>query len=184
MSIRKKIELIIEERQAEAAKKDITRKLKAIVRVLGYEVRSESGGTFEGGFGYFQSELDENWDWSLENNDDDLMEMPISDLEANTLVVLRCYDGLSNGVNFQINYDENNETISASYDGNKVYTEVRGKLKTYVPLPVWEKHVDSLFSIAERRAKIKDEEASANQKQEKQGMIQKVLEHLQKNWGI
>lgn len=183
MSIREKIERLVEERQAEAARKDITRKLKAIVRVLGYAVQSQIGsGVSEGGYGYFASEaLDDGWASDLEDDNED--ELPITELDTCIRTVAMYFDGMSSGINLQIWYNDEEELLKVTFEGDPVYREERSRLISYIPSDKWETPLESLFTLAEKRVKLKIKEDNDDKKERQAKTVRRIVDHLRKTWG-
>ncbi len=185
MSIQEKIDRLIEDRKAQAAKKDLTRKIKSIVRALGFEIicGAGEGGAFEGGFGYAHEAPQDDWAWELED-DNNQKSLPVMALESSSRSIGLYFDSLSRGVNLQIHYDEADENIKVMHDGIKVYAAHNGIVETYIPTDKWENHIDSLFIAAGKRVKIKNQSAEDDKVMKKQKMIGKVLDYLRTNWGV
>ena len=181
MGLRENIEKIVEDRQAEAIKKDLTRKLKTIVTILGFEIRSGGGVMSEGGFGYSASEpIADDWEWKLEDEE----HMPTADLDAGTYSHGMYFDGLSSGFNLQIMYKEGDELIKVTCEGMLVYREAKGQLDTYLPSPQWEDKVESLFSLARKRSKMQEKEKKDAKNEKNKSRIKQVLDYLRRHWGV
>jgi len=179
MSIQEKIERLIEERRAEAAKKDLPRKLKAIAKHLGFAVRdSVCGEIMEGGFGYFTSPA------FYEVSELEAGELPTDPTIDKSYILAYHFDGVSNGVNMQVHYDESAELLKAHFEGNEIYREQFGTIECYVPSAKWETHVESLFRAAERRGKLKERQDRVDKKERGERKLTHLLEQLRKLWGV
>lgn len=180
MSLQEKIERLIEDRRAEAVKKDLPRKLKMIAKNLGFAVRDSAyGKSIEGGFGYFSSPAQYQMESEL---DDD--ELPTDPMVTESYILAYHFDGITNGINMQVNYDEASEMVRVHYEGEEVYREQTGVIECYVPSSKWETNLESLFSVAEKRAKIKDKRDRDDRRKRGQSKTTRLLEQLRKLWGI
>lgn len=190
MNNREKIERLIEDRKADVAKKGLSKKFKTIIRVLGFDIKSEMGSGFiEGGFGTLSGQIKQDWEWELNTTDDDddddafdPYNLPTS--EGSSFVSGRHFDGLSSGINLQIYLEDGNDLIRVIYDGVKVFQEKQGNLEYYVPSIIWEKKVDHLFLIAEKKAKIDQQVQVEDVRQENETKRNFILDYLKTHWGI
>jgi len=179
------IQKIVEERQAEASRKNLSRKFKLIIQALGFAVRSEggSGSAFEGGYAHSTSpQLSEGWEWDL--SDDTVEGLPVADLDAGTGTGIRYFDALSSGLNLQIFYRENEELIKVTFDGILVYREIRGQVTCYLPSEQWEPHIESFYRLAQKRNREQEKEKKSEEDKEGQGRMKRLFEYLRKNWGV
>ena len=180
MDPKEHIERAVEHRRAQAAERNLTRKLNLIVTTLGQEIRRQGGGVGVSGFAFEQQQtLDPDWSWQLDSEDDG--QLPVSD-EGSSFMGWQ-FDGLSSGVNLQICYDKTTENLKASYDGYLVYEEMCNTVVRYLPSPQWEDKLDLLCRIAERKAKLKEQDHSDDKKKGR-SRLQKVRDYLRSNWGI
>lgn len=188
MDAREKIERIVEQRRAEAAAKNLSIKLMAIAKHLGKPILMHGAGTHTMssrgeyyGFNQYQV-LDADWSWSLDGENEEEEEMPVMDETA--AEVGSQWDGLSSGMNFQIGYSQASSILRATYEGFLVYREIKGVIDCYLPSPQWEAKLESLYPLAQKRAKLKEQEQSADDKERGKGRLTKVLDYLRKQWGV
>jgi len=170
------IKRLIEDRQVQAIKREITKKLMCIVRNMGQPIYGNTG--FGTGLNVNSYDPDA---WLLEEErlqGGDLLLASADDYSSNGYL----YDALSIGHNFEIRYMDT--SLRAKYDGHIVYLEEEGKLKAYVPEEKWEQLVAGLYAKAkplddQRRVKDKEESKAWFMKQ-----AAKFLEELRKSWGF
>ena len=84
----------------------------------------------------------------------------------------------------QVHYDESADFLRVHYEGDEVYREQTGSIECYVPSSKWETHLNSLFCVAEKRAKLKDQQGRDDRKKRGQRKTAQLLEQLRKLWGI
>ncbi len=187
MNAREKIEQVIEQRRAEAASKNLSIKLMAIAKHLGKPILMHGAGGHSTGpkgeyYSFNQHQiLDADWSWSLDGEDEEY-EMPT--LEDTVAEVGVQWDGLSSGMNFQIGYSNTSNMLKATYAGYLVYREIRGVIDCYIPSPQWETKLESLYQLAQKRAKLKEQEQTADNKERGKSRLTKVLDYLRKQWGV
>jgi len=184
MGLEENVKKIVEDRQAAAVKKDLTRKFKAVANVLGFDIRHGGGGSdrMEGGLGHSASPaLEFGWEWELE--DDEEESLPISE-DVPTYVIGKYFDGLSSGINLQILYREDEETTKVTYNGILIYHEFEGNLHTYLPSDLWESKLEMLFRLAKKQAKIQDEKVQEDRAEDTKGRVRRILDYLRTNWGV
>lgn len=173
-----KIKLFIEDRKAAATVAKLTSKMKHIVKYLGEELVGLGFGTtgdisiesYDRGIQYEEIESEDG--------------IPTMDGSEGSHVISYFFDGLSRGMNLQIYYDPNDESVKATYHGILVYLELQGTIQTYVPHSSWESHVNSLFQVAEKTAKIKEAQIAEEKKEEAKSQMHKVWDYLRTNWGF
>ena len=188
MDARKKIEKAIEQRRGEAAAKNLSIKLMAIAKNLGQPILMHGAGGHTTGakgeyYGFNQHQrLDPDWSWSLDDDDDTDHEIPV--LEDSAAEVGVQWDGLSSGMNFQIGYSQTACMLKATYEGFLVYREIKGVLDCYLPSPRWEEKLESLYRMAQNRAKLKEKEQTVDNKERGLARLTKVLDYLRKQWGV
>jgi len=175
MDIKKKVELVIEQRQAEAMKKDLTKNLKKIARYLGHELTGNTGSE-EGISGSFF----ENTEYYENDNED---ELPIFEGSFDKTIGYHI-DLLSSGIDLQIMYFIKEDSIRVQYLGNKVYEDSANNLIRYLPDDAWERYIKLLLKKVPEQVKIQEREELAKQSKTSKFQVSKVLEYLSKNWGI
>jgi len=176
----RKIKLIKEQREAEAIKKNLPRKLRALSDSMGYEIRSEQG---EYGCGIDQNYWPEDWEWQLpdeaeENEEFDLERMPVADISSE--VIGYCYDGLSIGFHFELKHLLQSNEIQAYYQGKMVYHEIGGELHCYVPMKEWEDRVEKLCEHLAVRIQEKEKPDLGLW----QRRMQQIKDYLKEKWGV
>lgn len=181
MNQREKLIYLIEKRKSEAAKKDLSIKLKKIVSTYGHEIRAESGdgGSFES-FGRLSTDRSDILDFDEVDTD----EFPTMEEGTVTSVVMKHFDGLSSGLNFQISYYEAEKTLLAYFEGRKAYEESQGQLTVYVPNDLWENFIEMLFQKLETKSKLNETEQNAEINKGNKHQLSFVLDYLRDNWGI
>jgi len=181
MDPKQQIERAVEHRRAQAAERNLTRKLTLIATALGLPIRRQGGSSNASGFGFEQQQiLEADWAWQLEPEETN--ELP-TDEEGSSLVGWQ-FDGLSSGLNMQVCYDKTSEVLKATYQGYVVYEERCHTLVRYLPSPQWEDRLDSLYQMAEKKAKLKELERADDDKEEGRKGLKKVLDYLRINWGV
>lgn len=170
------IKRLIEARQIEATKKQITLKLLSVVRGLGSPVYGEGG--FGAGLGGSMYDP-EAWMTDAERG----QEMPTAEDEDYSHIG-QLYDALSIGHNFEVRYMTYDKELRASYNGFVVYKEEDNKLTAYVPHPVWEDLLDRLYKKSRPAEEARKE---MERKDDEAGFMRqaaKFLSDLRKSWGI
>lgn len=171
------IKRLIEARQIEATKKQITLKLMCIVRNLGQGIYGDVG--FGAGLG--GSSLDtEAWMTPEERGE----EMPTAEDGGEYSDMGYLFDALNIGHNFEVRWLVHDRELLAKYNGYTVYQEEEGKLKAYVPNKVWEDLMDRLYV----RAKPVEEVNKTDAKKEHDAgffrQAAKFMKELRDSWGI
>ena len=185
MSLKDKIERLVESRQAEAVQKDLSKKLRTIARGYGFAIRDKvfGGGGLEGGtdvMGHSSHVRFDDWSELPEDN----QEMPTDpDIEESVILAYH-FDGMSCGINLQIHFEESADLIKATYEGREVYREQQGQLTAYIPSPKWETTIESLFPAAAARVKLITEQQLADDKNRKRKFTEKMLDYLREHWGV
>jgi hypothetical protein len=170
------IKRLVEERQIMASKKKISSKLNTVVTSMGSSVYGDSGY----GAGYSSNAYETESCILPPDTGEDIQ--IAHDADCSDIGYL--YDALRLGHNFEILYLKYERQLRAKYNGYIVYLEEEGKLKAYVPNPVWEELLDRIYL----KAKIVEED---NQKQTKieneKGFMKhasKFMKELRESWGI
>jgi hypothetical protein len=171
------IKRLIEQRQIEAVKKQLTLKLMTVVKSLGQGIYGDFGCGRE-----FSSTAYDPDAWLTEDerskggmptaNDDDYSDMGY------------IFDALNMGHNFEVRWMGWEKELRAKYNGHVVYLDVEGKLRAYVPNATWEGLTDRLYELA----KPIDERARQKEKEESQQsyfkQAAKFLKELREAWGL
>lgn len=184
MGTKKEIERLVEDRRAEATKKQLPSKFKYIVKVLGFPVRDSAGVEMMGEAFWYSTSSDH---YNLRNEeqyeDDDNEEILPTDenLEKSTILAYH-FDGVTNGINLQIHYQD--ASLVVHFEGTEVYRESRGVIECYVPSDKWESKVDLLFDVSKKKGKIIEEIEESQKKESNERRSNFVLDKLQKLWGI
>lgn len=169
------IKRLIESRQIEAVKKQLTQKLLCIVRNLGQPIYGEAGYGTGSSSNSFDSDA---WLTEEERNEDELP--TASDDRYSNMGFI--YDALQRGHNFEIRYLDS--VLRANYNGFTVYLEEDNKIKAYIPHQIWEKLTNDLYD----HAKTLDESRKLqNKEEEKAGFMKKAtkfLKELRESWGV
>ena len=170
------IQRLVQDRENQATKRQISPKLMTVARSLGQSVFGDMGfGSGLGGSPYDP----EAW-MSDEEKGEDLPTAGDGDPSDMGLI----YDALNIGHNFEIRYMKHDKQVRAKYDGRIVFLEEEGKIKAYVPNPVWEELLDRIYA----KAKPVEETRKIKEKQEsKEGFVKqanKFLKELRESWGF
>ena len=100
-----------------------------------------------------------------------------------TEVVGLVFDGLKRGMHMNIQYMEENATVTVYWKGYLVFKEVAGDLRTYVPGDDWEEKIDTLYNLAKpkqtEREKAREEVKVEVNKRDKMNWMQSIL----RRWG-
>ncbi len=132
--IEERLKSLVEKRTIEAAKKELTKKIHIVVKAFGRPVVEQAMS---------YTMLPDFWELDapdiLEGGDDN--------------VYLKGYyfDGLNRGINITIKlmfYDMRPTNLEVHYNGHRVYMEVEGELKSYIPHQEWEDALDRLYGYA------------------------------------
>lgn len=182
---------IIEERKAQAAKKELTKKLLAVCKVLGQPIRSQHGGIGDQGMTFNQPDFpwrDEYW--AEDGASHPVFEMfnekaRNADDHDTAATIGYIFDSLNWGKNLEVRYLTDLSELKATFDGRLVYKEDTGNLIAYIPGPdTWEPLLDRLFESAKVRhdGRKAAREAAAEEQAAKRakGIIQKLREA----WGF
>jgi hypothetical protein len=173
MSLVKKEEIVKEQRTMEAMRKKLMGsegKFVCIARFLGHPIISHSSLIDV-------KELDDFWELEEE-------EMPIIDENTITRNIGWIFDGLTFGVNLEIQYLDDFKEIKVNYDGKIVYKEVGGNLELYAPENVWEKRVDEFFIVAQKKEKNNRKQKETEIKEIVRKKQNLILEKLKQRWNI
>lgn len=174
--------MIREKRTMQALRNDLMGpggKLGTICRYLGHKIQfqSRTDGLF----------LDDPYDLPIDDphsNEALLQELPEFDEDEITYEVGWMFDGLSRGMHLEIKYIDHEKSLTATYKGYVVFSEVAGELESYAPFPEWEDLIERLYKVAKdkrkelKRSEKKDREKLVNQKQNS------FLERMRMKWGI
>lgn len=147
-------------------------KFALISKRLGQPIIHQGSKSFDQSFLPDPFELDE----------DELL--PTLDSEESSYEIGLMFEGLPKGVNMNIYVYFYNREIICEYEGNKVYKEVNGELEGYVPNPLWEKKIESLYDTAkklEKRRKPIEKQRIANEANKKR---KEILEDYKNRWGL
>lgn len=94
------------------------------------------------------------------------------------------FSGLSQGMNLEIMVKDEDNEIKVSYDGYKVYHEIKNELICFVPNKEWEQKIDILFSQARKREnEVRKVEQKDKINQAKKNKLN-FLEKIRKRWGV
>lgn len=94
------------------------------------------------------------------------------------------FSGLSQGMNLEIMVKDEDNEIKVSYDGYKVYHEIKNELICFVPNKEWEQKIDILFSQARKREnEVRKVEQKDKINQAKKNKLN-FLEKIRKKWGV
>ena len=167
---------IREQRIAEAATKNLTRKLSLIARSMGIEIRGEGiGGTGFDGASLEQSFIDP---WELENEED----FPTA--EEGSGIVGWQFDALREGCNLQIVCFSDGHHVKVSYHGTIVYEENEGELLRYWPDDAWEDKINHWAEKGGHRKKQQDAVEKESRLELGKSLLNKLREELRVRWGI
>ncbi len=179
-------------RTIEANQKNLvgpTGKLGIIVRMFGQPIIDEGGGIYEVDYldydqfsyeGFYETTVSKQRGPSLGDN---------RIHESDEDVTYRClgyfYNALSAGINMEIRSekDEDHFSLQVIVEGSVVYQELNGDLEQYVPGD-WEKKVNSLYRVAEKRLEGIKKNMAISIKQEAEENKQGFLQRLKERWGF
>jgi hypothetical protein len=94
---------------------------------------------------------------------------------------------LKHGINFEIvirTTGETVDTITVTYNQNVVYSEIDGVLKGYSPNLMWERHLEDLFSFAQKKEKELSKKQEIEDKIHKDHKKIALLNKLKLIWGF
>ena len=93
------------------------------------------------------------------------------------------YDGVREGRPLIIRYIIDECHIQVHHEGDRVYEELGGELKCFVPNPVWEGIVDRIFQYCQQtQEKINSQKKEKNFKLAK-SLHQKFRQYIKTTWG-
>jgi len=168
---------IIELRQVEAVKKNISKKALTIVSALGFSIMDQYGGGSHEGFS-----INQGSPLSYEPYEQDVYDygqLPTQDTTPSE--VGRYFDGLSSGANLQIS--QKYDILQINFEGRIVYREQAGQLERYAPSQQWEEKLDSIYVLAQKRVKLKESAASVDE-DKSDSRLQKILDYMRDFWGF
>jgi len=170
------IKRLIESRQVEATKKQLSKKMLCIAKYSGHKMYSEFGF----GSGSMSTQYDSD-DWLTEGEKGyaNLPEATDDFFEYGYV-----FDALNSGHNLEIRYMSGDNELRTTYNGYVVYLEIDGKLRAYVPHNNWEEVVERLY----QKAKVKEELVVKEEKIESESKFMreatKFLKELRDSWGF
>lgn len=94
------------------------------------------------------------------------------------------FDGLNRGFPLEIWFKEDESELKVLYQGQTVYREQAGDLKSFVPLVEWQNMIEGLYVIARQKAKIQQTEKSKQQIEAKKAAQSTWFQKMKKLWGI
>lgn len=196
-------EKIREQRTVEANKKGLvgqTGKIGIVLKVFGQPIIAQSEGGVYVDTNYIDYFQEENED--PKNNSELLGSIPIFETGGNERPVGQewqdlpdpkqfgsyqvglHFDGLSNGMHMEIQYDDLDGKLVLSHKGYVVYKEIKGEIVSYVPNKEWESWIESLYRAAQKKQrKLKEEEFQSQVKIADRRKKEWWLEMISK-WGI
>jgi hypothetical protein len=120
-----------------------------------------------------QRELPDGWEWNMPKN----VEMFSTSNEG------WHFDGLSRGCPIEIWFKDDESELKVFYQGNLVYRELGGDLKSFVPAEAWEKMIETLYLHG--RKTLKKQLDDHNQKVTESKKINKIkwVEKMKRLWG-
>jgi hypothetical protein len=188
-----KEKLIIENRLAEAIKKDykgLDGKFGIILKNLGQSIFSEDAGY------YSSNEWKDVYEMPEEEG------LPIYDVHTNLREVGKMFDALKFGTHLEITYlDEArvekierrtpyfieyevmDHVLTVSYKSYPVYREVENTLYLFIP-GEWEKDIERIYNFALKIKKQKKEEMIIEYKEKDKKDKINLLDRLKRLWGI
>jgi hypothetical protein len=167
MSLSKKESAIREQRTNLAITKNLmgpTGKLGIIAEGLGDPIKRQHTSTPLYDVRYlddpFEDHLDCEFETTLSGQDGPLMfQEGIIQGEEDDKFVLEGYvfDGLSRGLQLEIQMLYDSNKVTAYYRGRMVYQEVNGELAAYAPLPEWEVIIERIYPKAKANWEIRQQ---------------------------
>lgn len=192
---------IIEQRTIEATRKGLmgfSGKLGIILRSLGQPIISQADGIYMSEyFGYSSNNYDQN--------DEEIGTMEVLDLLGNPIeepfddswtnknsnrknISIRNigwhYDGLNRSMHLEIKFLEEQAELTVYYEGNLVFKEISGELKTYIPFDDWELKIESLFKASKKIDDVVKTKEKTERLEEAKKNKSKWLKKMKENWGI
>lgn len=164
---------LIEQRTAEARKKDISDKSLRILKSFGTDIIKHIA----------EESIPDMWEWELGSEQDET-EINTED-SASSYAVGKYLDMLTTGTNMQIKNDIRDSELKITYHGHIVYQEIGGEIKRYVPMKEWESVIDRFFENAKKKEikRKKEKKIEEKEKWEKTGRS-KLRDYLLKFWGF
>jgi hypothetical protein len=170
------IKSLIDARVVEALKKKITAKLTTIAQHMGSPILGEYS---------YSSMLPDFWEYEIDDPYDANRVIDASN-NASEMNLGYSYDSLRYGINFDIViriYADKINIVRASLNGNIVYLEEEGELKSYVPNPIWEQHMEDLYVHAHKLEKQVLDQEKAIKEEELKKSKKTFLQKLKLIWG-
>ena len=157
-----RINLLIEKRIHEAAKKEITKKSNVIVKAFGQPI-------IEHQVSYYESLFFD------ESQQEDFM-----------TTKGYYYYALNRGINMCIKllfYDFQFSEIKIHFEGELVFHEVDGNVESFIPSETWESKIEQLYEeavvICKKKLKIETEEREINKK----AKAKNYISEFRQKWG-
>jgi hypothetical protein len=164
------IKALIDARSIEATKKKLSQKIITIAQIIGQPIIGQ--------YGYVDI-IAQTWE-----DDPDILD---ADEDFDERVLGFAYDSLKHGINFEIvirTTGETVDTITVTYNQNVVYSEIDGVLKGYSPNLMWERHLEDLFSFAQKKEKELSKKQEIEDKIHKDHKKIALLNKLKLIWGF
>ncbi len=167
--IEERLKSLVEKRTIEAARKELTKKIHIVVKAFGKPVVEQAMS---------YTMLPDFWELDapeiLEGGDDN--------------VYLKGYyfDGLSRGINLTIKlmfYDMRPTNLEAHYNGIRVYWEVEGELRSYIPHQEWEDALNRLHGYATPVEAEKTIDEAVKEREAEKKKTQSVIQKFKALWG-
>lgn len=192
---------IIEQRTIEATRKGLmgfSGKLGIILRSLGQPIVSQSDGIYMSEyFGYSNNNYDPNENEIITMEALDLLGNPIEEpsdpswanknnnrKNISTRDIGWHYDGLNRSMHLEIKFLEEQAELTVYYEGNLVFKEISGELKTYIPFDDWELKIETLFKSSKKIDDLVKTKEKTERIEEAKKNKSKWLKKMKENWGI
>ena len=111
-------------------------------------------------------------------------EIPIMDEDAPSYEYGQMFDGLTRGLNLNIQVINYLREIKVRYEGRIVYREVGGELEGYVPDEGWEQRIEELCAICKKVEKNRRPELRRTLLVQADRKRKQIFDELRLKWGL
>jgi hypothetical protein len=179
-----KIQLLVEQRRAEAVRGEVPKKVMAVATVLGHPIREQGAAWDEDAdMGRTTRAWTMPWHdfaWNPQENQSGLPTLDMEEEHARTIGWN--YDGLTSGNRLECRFYKETAELTAWWFGRLVFKEVAGQIQAYVP-GEWLPKLEKLAAAAAQRKEARRPAEVAAKTQEAERKAFSVIEWLKTMWG-
>mgnify|MGYP000910365555 CR=1 FL=1 len=194
--LNEKENIIKEKRKVEAIKNNlmgISGKLGIIAKIMGQPIVSQEEVGFSSVSYSYEDLFDQEQDQILTSNIIDQFGNEIQEpdwatkknkKEYYTSKLGYYYYGLTNGLDLEIKFLNENQELIVNYQGYMVYQEIEGDLFCYNPSEEWIDKIEKLYKKCKQQIDLKNQSLKEEKLETNKNEKIKWIEKMKKLWGI